>query len=63
MDCSTEAPTVRLNVPLTVPRVAVSVAVPCAAAVTRPDDEMVATEVDELDHVTELVRFWLEPSL
>jgi len=39
-------------VALTVPEVAVFVAVPLLIAVTKPDDEMVATDASEEDHVT-----------
>ena len=42
--------------------VAVIVAAPVATAVTKPDEDTVAVPVLDDDHVTELVRFAVEPS-
>ena len=59
METSTAAVTVIVAVPEIKPDAAVMVVSPVATAVARPEEEMVATEVFDDDHVTELVRFWV----
>ena len=59
----TAGSTVIAAVPVTEPSTAMIVASPVPAAVARPCDpevfETVATDVDEDDHVTVSVRFWV----
>src|SRR5438046_3782384 len=45
------------------PEVALIVVLPCLRAVARPTDVIVATLVVDEVQVTELVRFWLLPSV
>ena len=63
MDCSTAGVTVRLVMPVMAPEVAEIVVLLVPVAVARPAAVMVATEVLEEFLVTELVRFWVLPSL
>jgi hypothetical protein len=64
IDCSVAAVTVRLaELLVTEPEVALIVELPTAAPVARPVEVIVATVVDEEDHVAALVRFCVVPSL
>ena len=55
--------TVRLDVSLKAPTVAVIVVDPAARVVAKPDALMLATEVEDEVHVTPLVKSAVEPSL
>ncbi len=57
------AVTVRVAVALVLPSVAVMTVAPVASPVARPEALIVATDCKLEDQVTELVRFWVEPSL
>ena len=63
METNTGGVTVKVAVRLSEPDIIVMVLVPAATLVASPPAEMVATAgFDEL-HVTEELRFWLDPSL
>ena len=55
--------TVSIVVPVTEPEAAWIVDEPAPMAVARPVEEIVATDAVSDDQVTELVRFWVLPSL
>jgi hypothetical protein len=57
------APTVRLVDPTIVPEVAEIVVVPAATPVAKPVELIVATAVSDEFQETELLRFWVVPSV
>jgi hypothetical protein len=64
IDCSATAVTVNMKLFEVMPlSVAVMPVEPAAIPLARPPALIAATEVLEELHVTEFVRFWVEPSL
>ena len=63
IDTNTAAVTVRTVEPVTVPEVALTVAVPIPALFARPALSIVAVEVMSDDHATVAVRSWVLPSV
>jgi hypothetical protein len=63
IDVTTGADDVNVTDELTEPTVAVTLALPCAPAVTRPVELTEATPLFELAYVAALVSFCVEPSL